>query len=217
MINSSMLWNRYFNSSIQFFFRIQLIQASLMLGLWSRDLLVQLQEIRVFTRIFNSLEKLPCDIRPPHILVMTLEYLFGTVLPLHGLEKSYYFIRSRTRAIRNDFTLQNYRGREAIECHEKIARFHILCCHELCQVLVNDIQQEHEQLKKTLQSLSEFYKDSRGIYSSPNEAEFQAYYILMKTDQSSFIQRLERHVPNSIFLDNRVQQAIDFSYLCMFY
>jgi hypothetical protein len=145
-----------------------------------------------------------------------MEYLFTKLLPLHGLEKSYYFIRSRTRAVRNDFTLQNYRGREAIECHEKIARYHILCCHELCQVLGEDIQQEHEQLRKTLQSLSEFYKDSRENYTSPNEAEFQAYYVLTHIHQPRTITKAERNLPLAVFMDARVQQAIELSFLGMF-
>ena len=71
------------------------------------------------------------------------------ILAIHGLEKSYSFVRDRARAIRKDFFLQNYRGVEAVECHERIARYHILCMHELCETTTVSLQQEHEQMRKS--------------------------------------------------------------------
>ena len=78
--------------------------------------------------------------------------------------------------------MQNYRGREAIECHERIARYHILCLHALCDNPNFSEQQEMEQLRKVLQSLMEFYKDTKmssSPLSLPNETEFRAYYALV--------------------------------------
>ncbi len=121
---------------------------------------------------------LPCDVRPPAVLVRTLDYLFGEILPAHGLVRAYSFVRDRARAIRNDLTLCNYRGPEAIDLHERIARFHILCSYELCERPEVSLQQEHEQLRKTLQSLLEYYAEAAAAgRRCPHEPEFQAYYL----------------------------------------
>ncbi|KAJ3189919.1 hypothetical protein HDU85_000205 [Gaertneriomyces sp. JEL0708] len=123
---------------------------------------------------------MPCDVRPPPVLMHTLDYLVHELLPQYDLHRTYGFIRDRTRAIRKDLTLQNVRGPEAIAIYERIARYHLLCSHRLCEVI--DTQQEYEQLEKTLQSLMEFYDDSRHLHpnqpASPHEAEFRAYYLL---------------------------------------
>ena len=121
--------------------------------------------------------------------------------------KSYSFIRDRTRAIRNDFTLQNYNGPEAIECHERIARYHILCSHQLSDSPSVVIQQEHEQLRKTLQSLIEFYSDNRPK-KYPNEAEFQGYYILSHLFRNEFISKAEK-LSLDLFLSNEIQSSIE--------
>jgi hypothetical protein len=128
-------------------------------------------------------QPLPSDVRPPAVLVTTLNYLFSNIIEsADDLYATHAFIRDRTRSIRQDFTVQNYRGREAIECHERIARYHILCLHALCDNPKFSEQQEMEQLRKVLQSLMEFYKDTKQSSSPlplPNEAEFRAYYALV--------------------------------------
>ncbi|KAJ3087852.1 hypothetical protein HK102_010152 [Quaeritorhiza haematococci] len=155
-------------------------------------------------------EPLPCDVRPPHILIKTLDYLIHDVLANHGLEDSYAFVRDRARAIRKDFVLQHSRGLEAVECHERIARYHIMCCHELCDNPNVSLQQEHEQMRKTLQSLREYYRDlAKENIFSPNEAEFQAYYILSHIFQNDVATKSEQLRP-AIFLDPQVQLALDF-------
>ena len=90
------------------------------------------------------------------------------------------FVRDRTRGIRQDFTLQNYRGVETIDCHEQIARYHILCIHQLAHDDRFVLQQEMEQLQKTMTTLNELYDDAKkdGI-ACPNEPEFRAYQILI--------------------------------------
>lgn len=85
----------------------------------------------------------------------TLDYLFNDLLPRESLFETHGFIRDRTRSIRQDFTLQNERGRIAIECHERIARYHILCLHFLRDkegVGSYQEQQELEQVRKGKQS-----------------------------------------------------------------
>ena len=76
---------------------------------------------------------LPEDVRPPEMLKTTLDYLFHDLLPSQPYEENFNqiqaFIWNRTRAIRQDFIVQNERGILAIECHERIARYHILTLH----------------------------------------------------------------------------------------
>ncbi|KAJ3101399.1 hypothetical protein HDU97_001386 [Phlyctochytrium planicorne] len=144
----------------------------------------------------------------------TLDYLFHNVLRAHGLEASYSFVRDRARSIRTDFTLQNYRKMEAVECHERIARYHILCAFKFCCHPTISLQQEQEQMRKTLQSLREYYRDlaGQGIYS-PNEAEFQAYYILSHLWQNEIVTSAETQLRPEVFDDPYVQLAIELQQL----
>ena len=68
--------------------------------------------------------------------------------PLTALRYTHGFIRDRTRGIRQDFTYQRHVGiLENIECHERIARFHILAIHELGKLEDGQfLKQETEQL-----------------------------------------------------------------------
>lgn len=141
----------------------------------------------------------------------TLDYLFSTIL--EGGEDIYAthaFIRDRTRSVRQDFTVQNYRGKEAIECHERIARYHILCLHALCDNPNFSEQQEMEQLRKVLQSLVEFYKDTHMSSSPlplPNEAEFRAYYALVFLRDNDVSRQLEM-LPENIFTSSALTRSL---------
>ena len=87
-----------------------------------------------------------------HGIQMTLDYLFYELLDKHGLEATYAFIRDRTRAIRTDFVIQHDKGPIAVECFERIARFHILALHRFCErddVRGFDYWQEVEQMMKS--------------------------------------------------------------------
>lgn len=122
------------------------------------------------------------------------------------------FIRDRTRSIRQDFTVQNYRGREAIECHERIARYHILCLHCLCDNPNFSEQQEMEQLRKVLQSLVEFYKDNKkssAPFPLPNEAEFRSYYALVFLRDQDVSRQLET-LPEDIFFSEPMMRSLSF-------
>ncbi|KAJ8328767.1 actin cytoskeleton and mitosis protein [Batrachochytrium dendrobatidis] len=157
---------------------------------------------------------LPCDVRPPSVLLKTLDYLFDEILGKYGIEDSYSFVRDRARAIRTDLTIQNYRGKEAIELHERIARYHIMCSHAFCDSTSVSLQQEHEQMRKTLQSLMEYYKEMavKGV-RMPNEPEFQAYYILTHAWSNEHVSKCESELPEHVFLDDRVQLALHLRFL----
>ncbi|PFH53647.1 hypothetical protein AMATHDRAFT_1283 [Amanita thiersii Skay4041] len=122
---------------------------------------------------------LPSDLRPPHVLKRTLDYLFHDLLPRGGFSATHQFIRDRSRAVRNDFTMQHVTGALAIECHDRCARFHILALHFERNSSGFSIALEEQQLMNTLQSLKEFYEDQRGRYQSPTELEMRVYHRLI--------------------------------------
>ncbi|ORY80050.1 SAC3/GANP/Nin1/mts3/eIF-3 p25 family-domain-containing protein, partial [Protomyces lactucae-debilis] len=154
-------------------------------------------------------QALPSDVRPPHVLVSTLDYLLDYILcGGDALELTHGFIRDRTRSIRQDFTLQNNRGPEAILCHERIARFHILSLHLMRAVTGFSEQQETEQLRKTLQSLAEYYIEQRQLgQCSPCEAEFRGYHILTRIRDPDVLRQVQT-LPPEIRKSKHVQLAL---------
>lgn len=163
-------------------------------------------------------EQLPSDIRPPAVLKKTLDYLFNDVVGgPESLATVHKFVWDRTRGIRNDFSIQQVTKTEdlriAIECFERIARFHILSLHQLSQ---NDLKdndfdhhQEREQLNNTLLSLMYYYDDSRHKLTSPNEAEFRAYCVIFEIqDQRPDLEDRAQNWPSPILKDPRVQTAL---------
>ena len=162
-------------------------------------------------------EQLPSDIRPPLVLQKTLNYLFDELLagtqPLASVHK---FLWDRTRGIRNDFSIQQVTKTEdiriAINCFERIARFHILSLHQLSHPSRDngefDQHQEREQLNNTLLSLMYYYDDSRHKLTSPNEAEFRAYCIIFEIrDLRPDIEDRAQNWPKQLLKDARIQTA----------
>lgn len=133
------------------------------------------------------------------------------LLPHVGMDKSHAYIRDRTRAIRKDFTRQRDFSLDAMYCHERIARFHILGLHAHCRADPNQEQQETEQLKKVLQTLAEMYQDSIGTHSSPNEAEFRAYYMLVHQRDKTALLTI-RQVPQGVYCAPILQWALELRF-----
>ncbi|GAA6030212.1 hypothetical protein JCM8097_008990 [Rhodosporidiobolus ruineniae] len=153
---------------------------------------------------------LPSDVRPPPVLHQTLDYLFHTLLPTLPLATTHPFLRDRTRSIRQDFTVQNVRGRSAIEAHERIARYHILALGALREQSGFSESQELEQLRKVLKSLNEFYDDARihdPSSSFPNEPEFRSYHLLTHLRDPDVVWSTEL-LPLPVFLHPLLQTAL---------
>lgn len=163
-------------------------------------------------------EQLPSDIRPPAVLQRTLNYLLDEVVggpqPLANVHK---FVWDRTRGIRNDFSIQQVTKsadlRIAIDCFERIARFHILSLHQLSRPEQDNGEfnqhQEREQLNNTLLSLMYYYDDSRHKIKSVNEAEFRAYCIIFEIqDMRPDLEDRSQNWPRQILHDNRTQTAL---------
>ena len=164
-------------------------------------------------------EQLPSDLRPPPVLRRTCDYLFNDMIGnARSLANVHHFVWDRTRAVRNDLSIQQVQKREdlwiAVECYERIARFHIMSLHQLAlpakPYSKYDWHQEREQLDRTLLSLMQFYDDSRGRIEFPNEAEFRAYCVILQLQDP--IPDLEDRIqswPRNILQDNRVLKALD--------
>ncbi|GAA6060198.1 hypothetical protein JCM10212_002277 [Sporobolomyces blumeae] len=153
---------------------------------------------------------LPGDVRPPPILHHTLDYLFHTLLPQHPFAVTHPFVRDRTRSIRQDFTVQNVRGKDAIECNERIARYHILALGILREQSGFSESQELEQLRKVLKSLNEFYDDLRLADPNvdlPNEAEFRSYHLLTHLRDPDIVWSTEL-LPRPVFARPLLQTAL---------
>ena len=104
--------------------------------------------------------------------------------------------------------------RLAIECFERIARFHILSLHQLSRPDIEnneefDHYQEREQLNNTLLSLMYYYDDSRHMFSSPNAPEFRAYCIIFEIqDQRPDLEDRIQQWPQGLLRDHRVLMAL---------
>ncbi|CUM47286.1 uncharacterized protein AC631_01936 [Debaryomyces fabryi] len=152
---------------------------------------------------------LPSEVRPPHILKQTLDYLIENIVP--QLPEAHSFIWDRTRSIRQDFTYQNFFGPEAIDCNERIVRIHLVSLHIMAGSDVEySQQQELEQFNKALQTLIEIYQDVRNHGGrAPNEAEFRSYYLLSHIRDPE-LEREIQELPNDILSNKHVQLALMF-------
>ncbi|KIW71012.1 hypothetical protein, variant [Phialophora macrospora] len=165
-------------------------------------------------------EQLPSDIRTPETLKRTLDYLFDKVIgDAERLATVQKFVWDRTRGIRNDFSIQQVTNaadvKLAVECYERIARFHILSLHQLSNP--DNLQegehfdafQEREQLNNTLLSLMYYYDDHRDRVNFPNEPEFRAYLVIFEiVSQTPNLEDRMQSWPASILNDQRVKTAL---------
>jgi hypothetical protein len=166
-------------------------------------------------------EQLPSDLRPPSTLKLTVDYLFNDIVAnAASLGSVHHFVWDRTRAIRNDFSIQQITKPAdveiAIDCYERIARFHMLSLHQLAlpekPYDKYDWYQEREQLDRTLLSLMQYYDDSRGRVDCKNEAEFRAYLIIFQAqDPTPDLDERVNTWPLSVKSDRRIRIALDLN------
>ncbi|CDK28216.1 unnamed protein product [Kuraishia capsulata CBS 1993] len=165
--------------------------------------------VKTFVRPSGQPPPLPSDVRPPHILVKTLDYMIENLL--QQLPESQSFIWDRTRSIRQDFTFQNnYSGPESVDCHERICRIHLLSLHIMAGANDPDYsqQQEIEQFTNSLQTLTHMYDDIRSRGGNcPNEAEFRAYEVLLNLKDTE-LDRKSQTLPTEVYHDKGFQRAL---------
>ncbi|KAF6170068.1 hypothetical protein GIB67_031326 [Kingdonia uniflora] len=125
------------------------------------------------------------------VLQDTLFYLFRLLdSSEHPFELVHDFIFDRTRAIRQDISMQNITSVQAIHMYEEMVKFHIVSQYKLPKCSDDpNISSSHlnmEQLSKCLLSLYDLYDASRKSNSiNDNEAEFYSYYVLLHLDSES--------------------------------
>ena len=162
---------------------------------------------------------LPSELRPPQVLKMTMNYLLANVVnkgcPCLWSEW-YTFIWNRMRAIRKDITHQMLCDMTAVELVEKCARFHIICSELLCEEEADVFDQKinSENLTKCLQTLKELYNDlfaNQGV-TSPNEAEFRSYMILMNINEAGNILVEAHRWRKDILHSNAVKNSMQIYY-----
>ncbi|PSN56693.1 hypothetical protein C0J52_00009 [Blattella germanica] len=151
-------------------------------------------------------EPLPHELRPPHVLRMTMDYLLAKImdrcdLKNENLREWYHFLWDRTRGIRKDITHQELCDMDAVNLIEECVRFHIHCSERLVaeKSSVFDSKINSENLTKCLQTLKYMYHDMslKGV-ACPNEAEFRAYIILLNLGDSNFLWELKDLRPEII-------------------
>lgn len=161
------------------------------------------------------------DLRPPHILRKTVDYLFSELTKDNdSLSKHYGFIWDRTRAIRNDFSVQQVSKpqdvQDAVFCFENIVRFHLISYHLFAgadagsRSPLYNAGQDREQLDKSLRSLFEYYNDHGRNNTFVNEAEFRAYGILFQSRKPAMsVEKISNSLPHHIVKHPLVQLAIE--------
>lgn len=177
--------------------------------------------VKAFRRSAAGTDRqIPEELRTAKTCWKALNYLFSEIIGSdERLGKHHKFVWDRTRAIRNDFTIQGFTKPEDVKyevaCHEGIIRFHLLSLHQLSspsQINSNEEysrQQEIAQLKATFTSLLDRYDTFSGLVDFRNEAEFRAYFALFSARTDLFdtdvaIQTWPKHVLD----DGRVQTAL---------
>ncbi|CAI7934575.1 unnamed protein product, partial [Closterium sp. NIES-54] len=123
------------------------------------------------------------------------------------------FLWDRMRAVRADLRMQHLFGREAINMHEQMVRFHIVAMHELCEYPKGegfsdgfDAHLNIEQMNKACVDLFHMYHDRRADLEHAQamasegeggeegevgeleaclaqEGELRGYYLLLKIDR----------------------------------
>uniref|UniRef100_A0A8C5QB66 Germinal-center associated nuclear protein n=1 Tax=Leptobrachium leishanense TaxID=445787 RepID=A0A8C5QB66_9ANUR len=158
-------------------------------------------------------EPLPHELRPTHVLKMTMDYLVTQIMDQgDGNYREWYdFVWNRTRGIRKDITQQHLCDLITVSLIEKCTRFHIHCAYQLCEEPTSsfDPKINNENLTKCLQSLKEMYQDlqNRGV-SCPCEPEFRCYSVLLNLNTGNILREVQHfhpHIRNSTEVKFAVQ------------
>ena len=129
----------------------------------------------------------PTELRPPEVLVKTVEYLLGNLINVEikrGTEwiDIYEYVFDRLRAVRQDMVIQNIGGHIAISILEKTIRFFVYSGYCLCEEktgkkfdsVINDTH-----LQECLMRLMTLYRETEGIDCHFNRTEFECLYQIV--------------------------------------
>ncbi|KAL9266646.1 SAC3 family protein C-like protein [Drosera capensis] len=143
--------------------------------------------VKKFCRTVSIKDIEASDVRPLPVLDRTLNYLLELFDSSdHPFETVHDFIFDRIRSIRQDLSMQNIIGDQAISMYEKMVKFHVISHHKLrkCATKGPPTSPMHhlnmEQLIKSLASLYNLCDINRKLdCDCENEAEFRSLYIFL--------------------------------------
>ncbi|KAH9298794.1 hypothetical protein KI387_030476, partial [Taxus chinensis] len=150
--------------------------------------------VKKFCRTISISDIQTSDIRPLPVLWATMKYLLELVdISEQAFTVVHAFVFDRTRAIRQELSMQNITSHQVIVMHEQMVRFHILSQHKLHQLNIDkDTSMLHlnfEQLSKCLRSLLDLYDANKKNTSEAGcQAEFYCYYVLVNMRSQSLPQ-----------------------------
>ncbi|KAF1981150.1 hypothetical protein K402DRAFT_305586, partial [Aulographum hederae CBS 113979] len=167
----------------------------------------------------GSDDQIPSDLRPPTTLKETVDHLMQTIAP-NGLENTHSFIFDRTRAVRNDFSIQSPEDEEGVslsmDCFEQIAVWHILSLHHCSRWLHPKGERYHyewfldrAQAVNAFTSLIYLYADHHQTYLSPREPEMCALVLNINLMDMSFNYKARTgYFPPQVWNDPMVRRAV---------
>ncbi|XP_014272084.1 uncharacterized protein xmas [Halyomorpha halys] len=164
-------------------------------------------------------EPLPHELRPEPVLTMTMSYIINCIMSRmdevndENQANWYDFCWGRLRAIRKDIIQQQLCNVNIVTILEQCARFHIACYDRLWGTSKShfDDKINTETLVNCLQSLIHMYEDlHREGITCPNEAEFNAYMILLKLNSGLLMSDYRRYTL-SLKQSHEVKEAVKIS------
>lgn len=167
--------------------------------------------------VADQTEPLPHQLRPPIVLLRTMDYLICNIMDKQGenpkaLAEWYDFLWSRTRAIRKDITQQHLCDTVSISLLEKCARFHIHCASAMVEepITVFDPKINYDCAAECMQSVMNMYCDlsKKTNETFPNEAEFRCYDILFNLQDANIISGVP-HLPKEIRESPEIKFAVE--------
>ncbi|KAK9170567.1 hypothetical protein Syun_002707 [Stephania yunnanensis] len=149
--------------------------------------------VKKFCRTMSTTNVQPSDVRPLQVLQDTLTYLLNLFNSSseYPFEIVHDFIFDRTRAIRQDLSMQNVVNDQAVGMHEEMVKFHIISHYRLSRCIDNPDASSlrhlnMEQLLKSLTSLYDLYEANQISRSvNKNKAEFYSFYVLLHLGSKS--------------------------------
>lgn len=149
--------------------------------------------VKKFSRTITASETQPADLRPLPVLRLTLRHLARVMDDTWQPPAARYdFFFDRSRALRQDLSMQRIRGREAVPLYEAIVRFHILAAGPEfggggAGGAPFDAHLNLQQLSKALGTLLDVYAELAarppaqrgGRDPVPDAGEFSSYYLLL--------------------------------------
>ncbi|KAK4476666.1 hypothetical protein RD792_015826 [Penstemon davidsonii] len=170
--------------------------------------------VKKFCRTISTRDTQASDVRPISVLEETLNYLMSL---LHSSERPFEvvhdFLFDRTRSIRQDLSMQNVTGDQAIHMYERMVKFHIISHHHLhrsCGApnIASISHLNMEQLMKALTALFNLYEVNRASNSTyKNEAEFRSFYLLLlmgSNNQGESLSLWLKRVPSVIIKSKEI-------------